>query len=141
MTMTDEEKREARETDPRSAEIVERTDSMPREMFEKLHGAVREFFNPSHAAPPESAWVEIGERRISKGARVRLRPQRRADSMDFFLAGRVARVEAVHRDLEDRTYVAVVVEDDPAADLQGWHGRFFYFHPDELEPVNDQEKD
>jgi hypothetical protein len=116
MTMTDEEKREARETDPRSAEIIERTDAMPPEMFAKLHGVMRG---------------------LRIGARVRLRPNRRADSMDFFLAGRIARVEAIHRDFEDRTHVAVVVEDDPAADLQSWQGRFFYFHPDELELVND----
>ena len=53
--------------------------------------------------------------------------------MDLFLAGRLARVADVHRDLEDRTYVAVVVEDDPAADLHESYGRFFYFDPDELE--------
>jgi hypothetical protein len=149
MTMTDQEKQEARATDPRAATIIERTDSIPREMFEKLHGAIRElktpnavedFFNPRDSAPPESAAIEIGGQRISKGARVRLRPQRRADSMDLFLAGRFARVEAVHRDVEDRTYVAVVVEDDPAADLHGRVGRFLYFHPDELEPVNDRGK-
>lgn len=150
MTMTDEEKEEARATDPRAAAIIERTDSIPREMFEKLHGAIRElktpnaledFFNPRDSASPESAHIEIGGQRIAKGARVRLRPQRRADSMDLFLAGRVARVEAVHRDVEDRTYVAVVVEDDPAADLHGWYGRFLYFYPDELEPVNEREKE
>jgi hypothetical protein len=28
----------------------------------------------------------------------------------------------------------VVLDDDPAADLHQWHGRFLYFHPDELEP-------
>ncbi len=149
MTMTNEEKQEARATDARAAAIIERTDSIPREMFEKLHGAIRElktsnavedFFNPRDSAPPESAHIDIGGHRIARGARVRLRPQRRADSMDLFLAGRFARVEAVHRDVEDRTYVAVVVEDDPAADLHSWYGRFLYFYPDELEPVNEREK-
>jgi len=41
MTLTDEEKREARGTDPRAAAIVERCDIMPTEVFERLHGAVR----------------------------------------------------------------------------------------------------
>jgi len=31
--------------------------------------------------------------------------------------------------------VAVVIDDDPGADLHQWHGRFMYFHPDEVEPV------
>jgi hypothetical protein len=147
MTMTGEEKREARATDARAAEIVARTDSIPPEMFEKLHGAIRQlrpshavedFFNPRGAAPPEMAWVEIGGIRVARGARVRLLPRRRADSMDMFLEGRLARVEAVHRDVEGHTYVAVVVEDDPAA---GLYGRCFYFYPDELEPVKGAGKD
>lgn len=41
MTLTDEEKRQARGTDARAAEIVDRCDSMPVEIFERLHGAVR----------------------------------------------------------------------------------------------------
>jgi hypothetical protein len=146
ITLTDEEKQEARGTDPRAAQIIERADSFSAEVFGRLHGAIRsrtssdaeDFFNPAGNTPPEEAWVQVGCERISKGARVRLRPKRRADSMDLFLSGRVARVEAVHQDVEDRTYVAVVIEDDPAADLHGWYGRFFYFYPDELEPVNGQ---
>lgn len=41
MTLTDEEKREIRESDERAREILDRTDSMPAEQFMKLHGAVR----------------------------------------------------------------------------------------------------
>ncbi|MGH9179784.1 MAG: hypothetical protein ACRD0N_14680 [Acidimicrobiales bacterium] len=41
MTLTEEEKRQARGTDARSAEIVDRCDSMPAEILERLHGAVR----------------------------------------------------------------------------------------------------
>ena len=41
MTLTDEEKRQARGTDARAAEIVDRCDSMPPEIMERLHGAVR----------------------------------------------------------------------------------------------------
>lgn len=41
LTLTDEEKREARSTDPRAAAIVERADSMPPEMLDRLHGAIR----------------------------------------------------------------------------------------------------
>ena len=41
MTLTDEEKREIRQSDKRAREILERTEAMPAEQFMKLHGAVR----------------------------------------------------------------------------------------------------
>jgi len=41
LTLTDEEKREARATDPRAAEVIDRTDAIPREVLARLHGAVR----------------------------------------------------------------------------------------------------
>jgi hypothetical protein len=67
---------------------------------------------------------------------VRLRPgQRRADAQDMFLNGRVAEVQAVLHDVDDSMYLAVTLEDDPAADLHQWHGRFLYFAPDEVEAI------
>jgi hypothetical protein len=41
LTLTDEEKREARATDPRSAAIVDRVDAMPPEVMSRLHGTFR----------------------------------------------------------------------------------------------------
>lgn len=41
MTLTDDEKREIRESDDRARQILERTDAMPVEQFMKLHGAMR----------------------------------------------------------------------------------------------------
>jgi hydrogenase maturation protease len=41
LTLTDEEKREIRESDERARQILERTETMPVEQFMKLHGAVR----------------------------------------------------------------------------------------------------
>lgn len=79
----------------------------------------------------------VGAVRLGKGSPVRLRPSRRADSMDLFLAGRTARVAAVHRDVDDATYLAVTLDDDPAGDLHARVGRYFYFHPDEVEPLVD----
>jgi hypothetical protein len=154
MTLTEAEKREARATDPRAAAVIERTDAMPPEMLERLHGAVRylraatgnapaneaqpPWWNPSAdmAVSPDTDSVEVAGVTVSKGSRVLLRPgQRRADAQDMFLAGKTARVEAVFLDVENRSYVAVTVEDDLAADLHGQYGRFFYFYPDEIEPL------
>jgi hypothetical protein len=41
LTLTDEEKREARATDPRAAAIVDRVEDMPDEVLARLHGAIR----------------------------------------------------------------------------------------------------
>ena len=41
LTLTDEEKSEARGTDPRAAAIIDRCDDMPPEVWERLHGTVR----------------------------------------------------------------------------------------------------
>jgi hydrogenase maturation protease len=42
MTMTDEEKREMRNTDERARRILDRTESLPMERLAKLHGTLRE---------------------------------------------------------------------------------------------------
>jgi hypothetical protein len=47
----------------------------------------------------------------------------------------VARVTAVVSDVDGGSHVAVVLVDDPAADLHDWYGRYFYFAPDEIEPL------
>jgi len=41
LTMTDEEKREMRQSDQRARQILERTENMPPEQFMKMHGALR----------------------------------------------------------------------------------------------------
>jgi hypothetical protein len=42
LTMTDEEKREMRNTDPRARALLERTESLPIEHLAKLHGTLRD---------------------------------------------------------------------------------------------------
>src|SRR4029450_11853578 len=84
---------------------------------------------------PETDGVVVAGITVAKGSRVRLRPgQRRADAQDMFLAGRLATVEAVFLDVDGDRHLAVTLDEDPAADLQRWHGRFLYFSPDEVEP-------
>ncbi len=73
-------------------------------------------------------------------SRVRARDPKlqRADAQDMFLDGRIARVEAVFVDVDHRNYLAVTLEDDPAADLYQSHGRFLYFQPGEVEPCGER---
>jgi len=140
MTMTDAEKAEARATDPRARAIVDRVETLTAADMAAMHGIVQaaEFFNPAGTAPPDQEWVVIGRRKVAKGSRVRLHPNRRADSMDMFLKDQDATVAGVYRDVDERVHVAVTVNCDPAASLHESFGRYFYFDPTEIEPL-DQE--
>jgi hypothetical protein len=232
LALTDDERREARATDPRAAELIDRLDVLPPEMLERMHGAIRylspsgppadagaggtaatagpqvpegpgvpgdlavptgalppgiravqpgdlaapsavfmppleDFAVPSWGTPgdgdqavpsgetpagaerkpwwdpgsdasvsPETDHVLVSGVRIARGSRVRMRPgSRRADAQDLFLIGREAIVEAVLHDVDGHVHVAVSPTSDPLADLQRNHGRFLYFAPDEIEPV------
>jgi hypothetical protein len=157
MTMTDAEKAEARATDPRAAEIIDRCDATSPETLRDLHGVLRDphgqpaapmsdpstggdapWWDPAADASvrPETDSVVIGGVPVVKGSLVRVHPSRRADAQDLFFAGQEARVTAVLSDVDGSTHVAVVLVDDPAADLHEWYGRYFYFAPDELEPLH-----
>jgi hypothetical protein len=154
MALTEAEKREARATDERAAAIIDRVDTMPPEMLERLHGAVRylrgvegatdeedepelvPWWDPGadRTVSPETDGVVVAGVTVAKGSRVLLRPGQRADAQDMFLAGREATVEAVFLDVDGNRHLAVTLDEDPAADLQRWHGRYLYFSPDEVEP-------
>ena len=152
MALTEDEKREARATDERAAAIIDRVDSMPPELLERLHGAVRylkgvegaeenepelvPWWDPGadRTVSPETDGVVVAGVTVARGSRVRLRPGQRADAQDMFLASRLATVEAVFLDVDGNRHLAVTLDEDPAADLQRWHGRYLYFSPDEVEP-------
>ncbi|MFF3256163.1 hypothetical protein ACFYWP_35340 [Actinacidiphila glaucinigra] len=156
--LTDEEKRQARGTDERAAAVIDLADSMPPEVMERLHGAVRalrEVTGPqdSPAAVPETPWwdpgadasvdpardrVMVGDTWVAAGSRVVLRPgRRRTDAQDLFLHGRSAQVEAVLHDVDGGVHLAVTVDGDPGAEIRREQGRFLYFQPDELAPLED----
>ncbi len=192
MTLTDEEKAEARATDPRAAEIIDRCDAMSPESLQALHGILRDphagvggasfstfgslreqpdlgaiptFGDLAAPAPdirnvdppafdtggapwwdpaadagvrPEADSVNVNGVVVTKDSLVRLHPSRRADAQDLFFAGQTARVRAVLKDVDGEIHVAVVLTDDPAADVHEWYGRFLYFAPEELEPLGRQ---
>jgi hypothetical protein len=150
MTLTDAEKQEARATDARAAAIIDRCDTMPQEVFDRLHGAVRSLRRATDAPVDEDVpwWdpgadasvhptedtVWIGATEVGRGSRVRLHPRAGGDAQDAFVADMIAKVEGVFLDVDGETHIAVLLEDDPAADLHQWYGRFMYFRPDEVEP-------
>jgi hypothetical protein len=135
MTMTDDEKAEARAADPRVRALLDRVEALTPDALSSLHGTMRnaDFFNPPGSSP-DGTFVMVGAHRVEKGTHVTLRPSRRADAMDMFLRDQPATVAGVYRDVDDRVYVAVTVDIDPAAALHESFGRFFYFDPDEVDP-------
>ena len=161
LAMTDAEKAEARATDPRAADLLDRLDGLPPQMLEKMHGAIR-YLDAKHpdlddkhpARPPSVPWWDPGSDRsvspetdhvmvhgvrVARGSKVIMRPgSRRADAQDLFLAGREALVQAVLFDVDGQVHVAVSPAGDPLAELQSSHGRFLYFAPDEIEPKEEE---
>lgn len=140
LTLTDEEKRFVRGSDPRGAALIDQLDELPPELMDRLHGAIRSMSavaRPAKLAPeptraaqrpdeilpwmnaavdasfdPEKDVVMVAGVPVSKGMSVRLRPgQRRADAQDMFLDGRTATVEAVLSDLDGAHHLAVTLDD------------------------------
>ena len=151
MTLTDEEKAQARATDAHAAAIIDRCEQMSPQDLQRLHGILRDphagtstltgddWWAAEAAADvsPETAEVTIQGVRVTKGSLVKVHPTRRADAQDLFFADQTARVSAVQVDLDGETHVAVTLVDDPAAEMHDWYGRYLYFAPDELEPLTE----
>ena len=57
MTMTDEEKAQARATDPLAAAIIDRCDSMSPEAMQQLHGILRNPHAGTHTDPGSTNWT------------------------------------------------------------------------------------
>ena len=87
---------------------------------------------------PELRSLDVEGVEIRKGSRVMLWPRAGGDIMDIALAGKVAFVEGIEQDYEDRVYIAVTLEEDPGRDLGGDRilGHRFFFSPEEVVPLD-----
>jgi hypothetical protein len=96
-----------------------------------------DFFREYEERPALQSVVVRGVE-LAKGSRVLLWPRAGGDIIDLALKGKVAFVEGIEQDYEDRIYIAVTLEDDPGRDLG--EGRFlghrFFFSPEEIEPLD-----
>lgn len=128
LTMTDEEKREMAAADPRGRALLERTEALMPADLARLHGTLR-------SPAPRLAALAIAGGELCLGDRVRLRPRPGADIMDIVLKDKIAVVEAIERDFEDRVHVAVTLLDDPgrAFGEDRMPGHRFFFGLDEIE--------
>jgi hypothetical protein len=146
LSLTDEEKEEARATDPRAREILDRSESLTEEDLMGLHGVMRGSAMPREPVDPfeveglyqpAPSSVTVGGVEVRGGSRVRLWPRAGRDIFDIALSGKTAVVEKIEQDFEDRILLAVSVEDDPGREMVDMPvlGHRFFFSPDEVEPL------
>jgi hydrogenase maturation protease len=90
--------------------------------------------------PVES--IEILGVQLGRGDRVRLRPRAGGDVFDLALAGKTAAIESIEQDYEGKMHVCVILDDDPGRDigLMRQPGHRFFFAPEEIEPVAENEE-
>lgn len=157
LTMTEQEKLEMAAVDQRSRSLLERTERLTSEQLQRLHGTLRslkrvdcssETMSPTIKAPweeldnkPQLTYLRVKGVDLRVGDQVRLRPRGNADIFDLALSGKVATIESLERDFDDRVHVAVTLDDDPGRDmgLERMPGHRFFFSPDEVEPAAQRE--
>jgi hypothetical protein len=123
-TLTDAEKREARATDPRARAIVDRAENLADTQLARMHGATRDLAG-GEMVP-----------KVAVGSKVRLRAaSRRTDAQDLLYAGRLATIAEIKRDIDGSLFLAVTIDDDPAAELHDWYGRYHHYRIEEVEPL------
>lgn len=131
--LTEEERREIERQDPAVREMVERAAARGPEEIMALHGRLSEADpEPGHPNPGE-ARIEVGGVTFHKGGKVVLRPRTDRDVYDKMLAGRVATIERIYYDYDDKAHIGVTVDDDAAQALFRETGRYLFFSSDEIE--------
>jgi hypothetical protein len=134
--LSDDERAAIDQGDPAVRAMVERAAAATPGDMVRLHGRV----TLSDLSPPDGLPDLRGEPEATvagvtfhRGDKVRLRPGTDGDPYDRMLDGRVATIERILWDVDDRLHLGVTVDDDPGQDLLRETGRFLYFFPDEVE--------
>ncbi len=98
---------------------------------------MEDFFR-EHEGRPALQSVIVEGVKLEKGSRVLLSPRPGGDIMDLALKGKVAFIEGIEQDYEDRIHLAVTLEDDPGRDLGADRilGHRFFFSPEEVIPLD-----
>jgi hypothetical protein len=94
-----------------------------------LHG--RTTVGPS-AGEPE---LEVDGVTYRPGMKLRLRPGVDGDPYDRMLDGRVATLQRIYVDYDDRVHLGLTVDDDPVQAVMRDSGRYLYFFPPEVEAL------
>ncbi len=86
----------------------------------------------AHDNPGEERAVVDGVT-FERGAKVMLAPGTDRDPYDRMLDGRLATLERIYVDFDDRVHLAVTVDDDPGQELMRETGRYLFFSPNEVQ--------
>jgi hypothetical protein len=92
---------------------------------------------------PSLTHVTVRGVQLKPGDSVRLSPLRGADIFDIALAGKIATIESIMQDYEDKVHIVVTVDDDPGKEFGDLRqpGHRFFFSPFEVEPVGVPERE
>jgi hypothetical protein len=129
--LSDAELHQIEEQDPAVREMIERASAVTPDQLLALHGLMRPVDDPRDGEPAAT----VGGVTYTPGGSVILRPGNRADAQDLLLAGRLATIDRIYVDVDDRVYLGVTLDDDPAQELMRETGRYYYFFADEVEVV------
>lgn len=61
--------------------------------------------------------------------------KRRSDAADVFMNGKIATIETIYTDYDDKIYFAVTIDEDPGQDLMRQMKIYRFFLPDEVEKI------
>lgn len=132
MALSDDERAQIERDDPRVKAMIERAAAATPDDVLALHGRTV-LSDPTPEEPPGERRVEVDGVTYALGAKVVLRLEGRPDPYDQILNGRVATIERIYYDYEDKLYFGVTVDDDPGQELMRDTGRFLFFFVGELE--------
>ncbi len=127
LALSDGEREAIARHDPAVRAMVERAAAATPEEIVALHGRT------VLSDPPGEKQVEVEGVIYRLGDKVRLRLGDRADPYDRMLDGRVATLERILFDYDDKLYFGVTIDDDPGQELMRETGRLHFFFTGELE--------
>jgi hypothetical protein len=127
LALSDGERAAIAAHDPAVRAMVERAATAKPEDIVALHGRT------VLSDPPGEREVEVEGVTYRVGDKVRLRLGDRPDPYDRMLDGRVATLERILYDYDDKLYFGVTIDDDPGQELMRETGRLHFFFTGELE--------
>lgn len=86
---------------------------------------------------PGYKFKEINGISYRKGDVVQLKlGQRRSDAMDMLLDNKLATIEIIYEDYDNKIHLAVTINDDPGQEMAREFGRYLFFSPEEVKHIN-----
>jgi hypothetical protein len=130
LALSDDERAAIADQDPKVREMLARAQAATPADIVALHGRT---VVSEPERPPGEEQVDVDGVTYRLGDKVVLRLGHRKDPYDQLLDGRVATLERIYFDYDDKLYFGVTVDDDPGQELMRETGRFLFFFTGELE--------